>query len=51
MLRRATAPVAPLAGVPPEQLDYYFARADATARLTQHDVVDALRSVELRAEV
>jgi RNA polymerase primary sigma factor len=46
-----TAPVAPLAGVPPEQLDLLLRQGRRHGSLTQHDVVDALRSVELRAEV
>ena len=46
-----TATVAPLAEVPPEQLDLLLRQGRRHGSLTQHDVVDALRSVELRAEV
>jgi RNA polymerase primary sigma factor len=46
-----TSPVGPLAGVPPEQLDLLLRQGRRSGSLTQHDVVDALHSVELRAEV
>jgi RNA polymerase primary sigma factor len=45
------ASVGPLAEVPPEQLDALLLEGRSRGSLTQHDVVDALRSVELRAEV
>jgi RNA polymerase primary sigma factor len=45
------ASVGPLVEVPSEQLEALLLEGRRRGSLTQHDVVDALRSVELRAEV